>query len=170
MKRFGWLFAVALLVGCAHAPPSAPVATTSVTLHEPLPGLYTAGQPAASDWAAIRARGVRTVVDLRAPDELQGRDEAAEVHAAGMAYVSIPIAGAADINRANAQRLHDMLAPDHGAGVLVHCASGNRAGALLGLEQADFDGVSPQAALELGREAGVTKLEPVLKAALGIAP
>lgn len=170
MKRFSWLIALALLAGCAHAPPSAPMATASVTLHEPMPGLYTAGQPAASDWAAIRARGVRTVVDLRAPGELQGRDEAAEVRAAGMAYVSIPIAGAADINRANAQRLHDVLAPSHGEGVLVHCHSGNRAGALLGLEQADFDGMSPQAALTLGRSAGVTKLEPTLKAALGIAP
>ena len=56
-------------------------------LVQPLPGLYTAGQPAASDWAAIKARGVRTVVNLRAPGELKDRDEAAEVRAAGLRYV-----------------------------------------------------------------------------------
>ena len=88
LRRIVWpalLLAVALATGCAHAPPAA----TSVALLQPLPGLYTAGQPAASDWAAIKARGVRTVVNLRAPGELKDRDEAAEVRAAGLRYVEI---------------------------------------------------------------------------------
>lgn len=169
-----------LAAGCAHAPPPvavAPAAPSAVTapaavlkLHAPLPGLYTSGQPAATDWAAIRARGVTTVINLRAPEETPGRDEAAEVEAAGMRYLDIPVAGAEGINADNARLLHAALAPSHGAGVLVHCSTGNRAGALLALEQADFDGLAPQAALELGRKAGVTKLEPVLKKALGITP
>ena len=158
-----------LAVGCAHAPSPSAVAP-AVKLMQPLPGLYTAGQPAAADWAAIRALGVRTVINLRAPEEEAGRDEATEVRAAGMRYLDIPVADAAAINVDNARLLHAALAPGHGGGVLVHCASGNRAGALLALEQADFDGLAPQAALELGRRAGVTKMEPVLQRALGIAP
>ena len=167
LRRIVWpalLLAVALATGCAHAPPAA----TSVALLQPLPGLYTAGQPAASDWAAIKARGVRTVVNLRAPGELKDRDEAAEVRAAGLRYVEIPVSGAEGINPANARALHAALAPAHGGGVLVHCASGNRAGALLGLEQADFDGVAKDAALRLAREAGATSLEAKTRQALGI--
>lgn len=161
--------AIGSISGCAHAP-AATATASSIALMEPLPGLYTAAQPAATDWAAIRARGIETVINLRAPEETPGRDEAAEVRAAGMHYLDIPVAPADGINADNARRLHAALAPNHGGGVLVHCASGNRAGALLALEQADFDGLTSQAALDLGRRAGVTKMEPVLKRALGIAP
>lgn len=159
------LLVVALAAGCAHAPPAA----TSVALLQPLPGLYTAGQPAARDWAAIKARGVRTVVNLRVPGEIKGRDEAAEVRAAGLRYIEIPVGGAEGINPANARALHEALALAHGGGVLVHCASGNRAGALLALEQRDFDGVAAPRALEIGKSGGVTGLEGKLRQALGIA-
>src|SRR5690606_13987940 len=128
----------------------------------------TAGQPAASDWAAIKARGVRTVVNLRTPGELKDRDEAAEVRAAGLRYVEIPVGGAEGINPANARALHAALAPAHGGGVLVHCASGNRAGALLALEQRDFDGVAAPRALETGKSGGVTGLEGKLRQVLGL--
>ena len=119
LRRIVWpalLLAVALAAGCAHAPPAA----TSVVLLQPLPGLYTAGQPAASDWAAIKARGVRTVVNLRAPGELKDRDEAAEVRAAGLRYVEIPVSGAEGINPDNARALHAALAP------VAVCACGRR--------------------------------------------
>ncbi|TLX23061.1 beta-lactamase hydrolase domain-containing protein [Thermomonas fusca] len=158
------LLALALATGCAHAPPAA----TSVALLQPLPGLYTAGQPAASDWQAIKARGVRTVVNLRPQGELKDRDEAAEVRAAGLHYIEIPVGGAEGINPANARALHAALAPAHGGGVLVHCASGNRAGALLALEQHEFDGVAAARALEIGKSAGVTGLEGKVRQALGI--
>ena len=157
------LLAAALAAACAHAPPA-----TSVALLQPLPGLYTAGQPAASDWQAIKARGVRTVVNLRAPGELKDRDEAAEVRAAGLRYIEIPVSGAEGINPANARALHEALAPAHGGGVLVHCASGNRAGALLALEQREGDGVAAQRALDIGKSGGVTGLEGRLRQALGI--
>ena len=158
------LLALALATGCAHAPPAA----TSVALLQSLRGLYTAGQPAASDWQAIKARGVRTVVNLRPPGELKDRDEAAEVRAAGLHYIEIPVSGAEGINPANARALHAALAPAHGGGVLVHCASGNRAGALLALEQHEFDGVAAARALEIGKSAGVTGLEGKVRQALGI--
>ncbi len=157
---------IGLLGGCMHAPQVA--VAPSIPLWQALPGLYTAGQPAASDWPAIKADGIRTVISLRAPGELQDRDEAAEVRAAGLRYIDIPVAHADGINADNARLLHAALSPAHGGGVLVHCASGNRAGALLALEQKDFDGMTPEAALALGKQAGVTKLEGTLKQALGI--
>ena len=170
MPAAAMLLGLALSVGgCAHAPAEVAAAPEpAVTLREPLPGLYTAGQPEATDWQAIRAKGVRTVVNLRTPGELQGRDEAAEVRAAGMRYVQIPVAGADGITPDNARALHAALAPAHGGGVLVHCASGNRAGALLGLEQAEFDGASKDDALALGRKAGMTSTEAKLRQVLGI--
>ena len=148
------LLAAALAAACAHAPPA-----TSVALLQPLPGLYTAGQPAASDWQAIKARGVRTVINLRTPEELKDRDEAAEVRAAGLRYIEIPVSGAEGINPANARALHEALAPAHGGGVLVHCASGNRVGGLLVVMRARLDGATGEEALEFGRQAGMTGTE-----------
>ena len=46
--------------------------------------------------------------------------------------------------------------------VLLHCASGNRVGALLALAAVQVDGASPEAALTLGRAAGLKSLEPVV--------
>ena len=132
---------------------------TSIELHEPQPGLYTGGQPAEADWPAIRARGVATVIDLRAPGELQGRDEAGEVQAAGMRYVPIPVAGADGITEANARLLHAALDAAGGGTVLVHCASGNRVGGLLAVMKARLDGVPQAEALEFGRKAGMASIE-----------
>lgn len=160
----GVLLVVAVAGGCAHAP--VPV-VTEVQLHEPLPGLYTSGQPAPGDWRVLKARGVRTVVDLRLPGELKGRDEAAEVRAAGLRYVNIPVDGGKGLTETNARALHAVLAPAHG-GVLVHCSSGNRAGALLALEQERFDALPPARALQLGEQAGVTGLRGTLRGVLGL--
>ncbi len=125
------------------------------------PGLHAGGQPTARDLAALQARGVRTVIDLRGAGEDRGFDEAAEARRLGMDYIALPIAGKDDITPANARALHALLR-EHGDGVLLHCASGNRAGALLALGAAYEDGASPEAALDLGRRAGLKSLEPVV--------
>lgn len=159
--------------GCMHATRSpgvaeAPHAATSIPLRQPRPGVLTAGQPEAGDWKAIAGRGVSTVVNLRMPGELAGRDVAAEVDAAGMRYVSIPVEGAGGLTHANALLLRAALASAVGP-VLVHCASGNRAGALLALDAAT-DGLSAEQALELGRAAGMTSTEPRVRELLGLPP
>ena len=162
MKPLPCLLVALALAGCAHAPapPSEPSAQAAagLALREPRPGLYAAGQPAAGDWQAIRARGVTTVVNLRTPGEMDGRDEAAEVRASGMRYVSIPVAGAEGVNEANARLLHDALQAAGGP-VLVHCASGNRVGGLLAVMRGLVDGVPAAQALETGRRAGMASTE-----------
>ena len=160
--------ALGLLVGCqlqmiAKDPPAAAVA--GIELREPRPGLYTAGQPAAGDWSAIAARGVTTVVNLRTPSEMKGRDEAAEVRAAGMRYIEIPVAGAEGITDANARLLRDALAAADGP-VLVHCVSANRAGGLLALAEARHGGTPPEYAIAFGRKAGMASTEARVRALL----
>ena len=156
--------ALGLLAACHAHRDTAPVAsataipTPSIELREPRPGLYTAAQPAAADWSTIAARGVGTVIDLRAPGELKDRDEAAEVHAAGMQYIAIPVAGAGGIDDANANRLRKALEAADGP-VLVHCASGNRVGGLLALMQARSGTMTTEQALEFGRSAGMGSTE-----------
>lgn len=136
----------------------AAVATTSgVALLRPRDGLVVAGQPATGDWAALAASGIRTVINLRPQAELQGRDERAEVAAAGMRYVELPVSGPADITSENAAALSRLLAQADGP-VLVHCASGNRVGGLLAVAMAQ-SGMPVSAALDFGRSAGMKSIE-----------
>lgn len=154
--------------GAAPAGP-APAAAAQGQWREPRAGLLTGGQPAPGDWAALKAHGVAMVVNLRPDAEMGGRNEAAEVAAAGMAYVGIPVAGADAIDADNARRLWTLLRATD-APVFVHCASANRVGALLALGAAQSGAMTPEAALDFGRRAGLTSLEPVVRERLGLPP
>lgn len=154
--------------------PSTPVAqamlpqttVSGVLLHHPRPGLYTSAQPGAGDWMRLPALGIDTVINLRPQAEMQGRDEAVEVRDAGLAYVNISIAGADEVTPENARALQQAIDAASG-NVLVHCASGNRAGALLALA-AHANGMAPADALAFGKASGLTGLEPVVRGRLDL--
>ena len=120
----------------------------------PVDGLTTSGQP---DVAALRVfseSGYVAIVDLRGPDEDRGFGQRYAVEEFGMSYVTLPIEGRGAITFANAKKLDESLAKYDGP-VLVHCRSGNRAGALLAL-RASLHGEDDDAALAFGKEAGIT--------------
>jgi uncharacterized protein (TIGR01244 family) len=152
-------------LACVFAAPLPAAEGTSFT--EPRPGLHTGGQPDAARLRAFAADGGKVVIDLRGAGEQRGYDEAALARALGLRYVPLPIAGGDDLTDANAAALAHALAEADGP-VLLHCASGNRVGALLALAAAQHEALAPQAALELGRRAGLKSLEPVVRERLGI--
>jgi uncharacterized protein (TIGR01244 family) len=127
---------------------------------DPREELTTSGQPNAEAFEALAESGYTTVIDLRLASENHGLDEQATVEGLGMSYISIPVEGADGVNFENASVLNRFLAGVEGP-VLVHCGSGNRAGALLALSE-KLNGADNEAALEFGREAGLTGLEPVV--------
>lgn len=127
-------------------------------------GLYTAGQPTAEHLQQAAAAGITTIIDLRQPGEDRGFDETAATAALGLHYIRIPVAGAAGLTPGNVQALQIALAQANGP-VLLHCASGNRVGALLALMKAQ-QGMPVEAALQLGRDAGMTSLEGPTRALL----
>ncbi len=92
------------------------------------------GQPDEAMLQTIAEAGFSAVVDLRAADEERGFDEAKEVERLGMEYVLLPIASADDLTLDKAAVLDQILAQNEGP-VLIHCASGNRVGALYALRE-----------------------------------
>ena len=130
-------------------------------IRQPQAGLYIAAQPAQAQWRAFADAGVTTVINLRPDAELEDRDERAEVGAAGLRYVQIPVAGAAGITAANADALAQALQQADGP-VLVHCASGNRVGALLALG-AVRAGMPVEEAITYGKSAGLTSAEATVR-------
>ncbi len=128
---------------------------------EPHENLTTSGQPNLDSLESLAESGYTTIIDLRRPEESRGIDEQAAVEGLGMSYINLPVDGANGINYENAAALNRFLSGANGP-VLVHCGSGNRAGALLALTE-KLNGADNEAALAFGREAGLTGLEPTVR-------
>lgn len=134
----------------------------------PFPRILTAGQPTPAQLDAAHQAGVRTVISLRAEDEPGQEWEAETLEGEGVRFVRIPIRGAEDLTEDRARQLDAALAAAlaEEADVLVHCGSSNRVGALMALRAFYVEGKSVEEALAVGRAAGLTRLEPVVRAHL----
>jgi uncharacterized protein (TIGR01244 family) len=129
---------------------------------DPLEGITTAAQPSAAQLAGAAESGFKTVIDLRGVKEDRGmEDEQSTVEDLGMSYIALPVEGSDGVTYANATALDKLLAGAEGP-VLIHCASGNRAGALLALRD-KLAGADNAAALALGVASGLTGLKPAVE-------
>lgn len=126
------------------------------------------GRLHARDIPALRKAGVREDIDLTADSETPYFNEASAVWHAGIEYHNLPIRGAKDLGDANVARFDALLNEAGDKEVLVHCASGNRVGALIALRAATIEGKSDQAAIDEGRRWGLKSLEPAVRERLGM--
>ena len=108
--------------------------------------------------AALAAAGVELVLNLQPDDELNF-DERAAVERAGMHYEQLPISGAKDLKQLNILAFDNILRQYHGKKTVLHCGSGNRAGAAVALRAGWLRGRKMDTAMERGRSHGLTKLE-----------
>ena len=108
--------------------------------------------------ATLAAAGVELVLNLQPDDELNF-DERAAVERAGMHYEQLPISGAKDLKQLNILAFDNILRQYHGKKTVLHCGSGNRAGAAVALRAGWLRGRKMDTAMERGRSHGLTKLE-----------
>ena len=115
------------------------------------PHIATAGVLRDGAIPGLKALGCTTVVDLRGPDEGTAVEKKA-VGAAGIRYVNSPVRGApTDAQIAEFARV---VEDAQNGPLLVHCASGNRVGAMWALYRAR-KGAPVDVALEEGRAIGL---------------
>lgn len=137
----------------------------AVNLMQPEPMAYTSGQPTKEQLQAMAESGIKHVINLR-PDSEMDWDERQYVESLGMTYAVLPIASAADLTVDNAAALDELLTQTSGEPVLVHCASGNRVGAVIAIREGKLKNQSLEQAIETGKEWGLTKMEPQTREAL----
>ena len=187
MKRYGWGFVrrvrrlgLALLIA-ATTPAAAHVAAHAGDVpfgdrvspavsyyHRATPHISTGGVLGPNGAAELGALGYRTVIDLRTPKEGTAAERAA-VEQLGLRYVNIPIAKGAP-TKAQVAEFTALLSDAGNRPIHVHCASGNRVGAMWALYLA-AGGMPPGYALEAGRTAGLRgKREARVRQMLGLPP
>lgn len=89
-----------------------------------------AGQPSEAALAELSKRGFKTIVSLRGVGE-ERYDEAAVCEKLGMKFVRLPIQNPNDVSPKLLRDVARILAlAKPGAGVMLHCASANRVGAV----------------------------------------
>ena len=130
-----------------------------------------APQPAQADFALLKDAGVRRVINLRAPEEMAalGFDAKATAEGAGLEYATLPIAGNTAFSPAVLDAFSDMMAKGEGD-LLLHCASGARAGQLYAAWLVRERGLSPQEAMQRVAPLGIwpTPMERMLERPLRI--
>jgi len=140
-------------------PPLVPIPNAKVTQS----GLLVGGQPSRAQLKAIQEAGYRTVINLRPESERGDEGEQAAVERMGMTFVSIPVAGAAGLTEDNARALAKALEAPDALPAVVHCSTGQRVAALLGLKAFVVDRMSATAAISMAKGLGLTKLENALR-------
>ncbi len=129
---------------------------------QPFPGVLTGGQPTQSELEQAKKLGYKTIINLRMPNEMTEWNEASKVQSLDMKYVSIPVSSRDSINSINSDKMISILQNKSNYPVMIHCGSGNRVGALFSVDAFFQKSLSQEDALAIGRQAGMTKLEPLV--------
>jgi uncharacterized protein (TIGR01244 family) len=117
----------------------------------------TAGQPSLEDLERLKQQGVRTILNLRRPEEdpegqQSERKRAVEL---GFEYVVIPI-DAANIQTSQVEAFSEVVRDAKKRPLLIHCRSAGRVGALWLIHRVLNDGWTCSRAEEEARKIGLS--------------
>ena len=138
-----------------------------LNLKHPESVVFSSGQPTQEQLDTLSTAGIKHVINLRTAGELEEWDEREYVESlGGVTYHSIPVQAPNDINVLKAASLQALLKSFGDEPVLLHCGSGNRAGALVAVIEGELEGKDADAAVEEGKRWGLTRLEPAVREVL----
>jgi uncharacterized protein (TIGR01244 family) len=135
-------------------------------MRHPQESRIVSGAIDAADIGRLRAAGVRHLINLRTQEESQGLDEGLVAAGLGIDYHWIPIRGVESLTAENAQKLDAALAEAGDELTLVHCASGNRVGALIAVRDSWIRHRSIEDSIAEGKRWGLTSLEASVRSLL----
>ena len=136
----------------------------------PMPGLITSGQPTEEQFEALAAAGVSNFISLRPTTEDGAGWEESHAMPEGVGFTRLPISGAASLTRENVELFAAILEDAGDDATSLYCASSNRVGALLALKAYWIDGATPEEALSIGEDAGLSSLGAPVRELMGLEP
>ena len=145
---------LALVLAFVQAPSQAADAPAIRNFLQVTPEFCTAGQPRMEHFAQLKARGVKSVLNLRQPSEHRADEERAAVEAAGMKYFNIPVVYATP-STASVDEFLRITDDKENRPMLVHCTAAIRVGAFWLIRRVLRDGMTWDAALAEARKVGL---------------
>jgi protein tyrosine phosphatase (PTP) superfamily phosphohydrolase (DUF442 family) len=128
--------------------------------------IFNAAQPDEKRLRELAAQGVKTIVNLRAPQEMEalkkrGFDEEAVAKELGMKYVNVPISGWQTFTPAKLTEIAEAF--EHAEGrILYHCQSASRTTQALVPYLVKYQGMSLDEATKVGESMRWTNMLPEL--------
>jgi uncharacterized protein (TIGR01244 family) len=115
----------------------------------------TGGQPRTAQLAKLKAEGIKTILNLRPPDEHDAAKEEARAKELGMRYIDIPVSFG---NPKDEQVEEFLKITDDPANrpVFIHCAAAIRVAAFWMIRRVVRDGWTNEKALEEAKKIGLT--------------
>ena len=114
----------------------------------------TGGQPRNEHFAALKADGVRAVLNLRTPGEHPAEEEKAAVERAGLKYFNIPVVYR-EPTAAQADEFLRITDDPANRPIFIHCTAAIRVGAFWLIRRVVRDGWTWDRALEEARKVGL---------------
>lgn len=155
------LLALVLALVVQAPPPQAPAPDIRNFL-QVTPDFCTGAQPRPEHFAMLESRGVKTVLNLRTPEEHRAEEEKAAVEAAGMKYMNIPVKYG---NPTDADVDAFLKVTDDPASrpMFVHCTAAIRVGGFWLIRRVLRDGMSWDAALEEATKIGLVNAPHIVE-------
>ena len=140
-----------------------PVQCGSIARLNTVDGIYLASQPYPDDLRLAGQAGIKTVVSLRFPDEIDW-NEAAVVKRIGLAFIDVPFKKPETLTDEVFDKTRAALNDKSQRPLLLHCHSANRVGAVWLAHRVLDDGVSMTDAEQEATSAGLKSPEYLAKA------
>ena len=163
------LLAAVVLVQAPAAPSTQPPAPDIRNFLQVTPDFCTGGQPRIEHYAALKARGVKAVLNLRTPGEHRAEEEKAAVEAAGLKYFNIPV-NYREPADADVDAFLKITDDPANRPMFIHCTAAIRVGGFWLIRRVLRDGMSWEAALAEAHTVGLVNaphLEEFAKAYIG---
>jgi tyrosine-protein phosphatase SIW14 len=139
-------------------------ATGVPNFHQVNEHLYRGGQPTDIGWSSLAKLGVKTVIDLRPSSEHSISKESRAVEAAGMLYVSQPMAGLSAPTQEKILKILALLDSSAQWPVFIHCRRGvDRTGTVIACYRIVHFQWANEEALNEARTYGMSRLELGMK-------
>lgn len=156
------VFVLAWCTGCTSLPRGVPATDGIPNFGEVTAHLYRSAQPDGPALEALARRGVKTIINLRMPGDIDPAEEAfARGH--GIQYLSVPLSGFRAPTDEQIARVLDLIERSTGP-VLVHCKYGaDRTGTVVALYRMRRQGWSLDEALAEAKRYGISPFQWTMK-------
>lgn len=118
--------------------------------------MYSASQPNQSSFKEIKDLKVKTVLNLRSPEEIDFNEKKI-VEDQGMKYINLPVSSAQLDDKKLHKKFSKILSKSKNYPLFIHCSSANRVATMLAIHHILDHGESYESAVHRAENFGLTK-------------